>query len=132
MKLFILLILLLSSLFSQNIPTKKLVYIVSDISIPLWEIMCKGIKEEASKVGYSIVVYSSNISNKTEELIYTLLERIQSGIDSKVDENEIKKILLDINDEDKNIIKEIEEALKNISYGVSGNIAYQILTNLFH
>ena len=47
-------------------------------------------------------------------------------------ENEIKKILLDINDEDKNIIKEIEEALKNISYGVSGNIAYQILTNLFH
>ena len=78
------------------------------------------------------IINSSNISNKTEELIYTLLERIQSGIDSKVDENEIKKILLDINDEDKNIIKEIEEALKNISYGVSGNIAYQILTNLFH
>ena len=79
MKLFILLILLLSSLFSQNIPTKKLVYIVSDISIPFWEIMSKGIKEEASKVGYSIEVYSSNNSNKTE------IENLVKAINNKVD-----------------------------------------------
>ena len=79
MKLFILLILLLSSLFSQNIPTKKLVYIVSDITIPFWEIMSKGIKEEASKVGYSIEVYSSNNSNKTE------IENIVKSINNKVD-----------------------------------------------
>lgn len=79
MKLLILLILLLSSLFSQNIPTKKLVYIVSDISIPFWEIMSKGIKEEASKVGYSIEVYSSNNSNKTE------IENLVKAINNKVD-----------------------------------------------
>ena len=79
MKLFILLILLLSSLFSQNIPTKKLVYIVSDISIPFWEIMSKGIKEVASKVGYSIEVYSSNNSNKTE------IENLVKAINNKVD-----------------------------------------------
>ena len=79
MKLFILLILLLSSLFSQNIPTKKLVYIVSDINIPFWEIMSKGIKEEASKVGYSIEVYSSNNSNKTE------IENLVKAINNKVD-----------------------------------------------
>ena len=79
MKLFILLILLLSSLFSQNIPTKKLVYIVSDISILFWEIMSKGIKEEASKVGYSIEVYSSNNSNKTE------IENLVKAINNKVD-----------------------------------------------
>ena len=79
MKLFILLILLLSSLFSQNIQKKKLVYIVSDISIPFWEIMSKGIKEEASKVGYSIEVYSSNNSNKTE------IENLVKAINNKVD-----------------------------------------------
>ena len=79
MKLLILLILLLSSLFSQNIPTKKLVYIVSDISIPFWEIMSKGIKEEASKVGYSIEVYSSNNSNKIE------IENLVKAINNKVD-----------------------------------------------
>ena len=79
MKLLILLILLLSSLFSQNVPTKKLVYIVSDITIPFWEIMSKGIKEEASKVGYSIEVYSSNNSNKTE------IENLVKAINNKVD-----------------------------------------------
>lgn len=79
MKLLILLILLLSSLFSQNIPKKKLAYIVSDISIPFWEIMSKGIKEEASKVSYSIEIYSSNNSNKTE------IENIVKSINNKVD-----------------------------------------------
>lgn len=79
MKLLILLILLLSSLFSQNVPTKRLVYIVSDITIPFWEIMSKGIKEEASKVGYSIEVYSSNNSNKTE------IENIVKSINNRVD-----------------------------------------------
>ena len=79
MKLLILLILLLSSLFSQNVPTKKLVYIVSDITIPFWVIMSKGIKEEASKVGYSIEVYSSNNSNKTE------IENIVKSINNRVD-----------------------------------------------
>ncbi len=115
---------------NQSIQVTKNQKLVSQISSSNEKIILAQINQ--SSIMLENIINSSNISNKTEELIYTLLERIQSGIDSKVDENEIKKILLDINDEDKNIIKEIEEALKNISYGVSGNIAYQILTNLFH
>lgn len=41
--------------------------------------MSKGIKEEASKVGYSIEVYSSNNSNKTE------IENLVKAINNKVD-----------------------------------------------
>lgn len=115
---------------NQSIQVTKNQKLVSQISSSNEKIILAQINQ--SSIMLENIINSSNISNKTEELIYTLLERIQSGIDSKVDENEIEKILLDINDEDKNIIKEIEEALKNISYGVSGNIAYQILTNLFH
>lgn len=79
MKLFVLLIVFISSLFSQNIPTKKLAYVVSDINIPFWEIMSKGIKEKASNIGYSVEIYSSNNSNKTE------IENFVKALHNKVD-----------------------------------------------
>ena len=79
MKLFVLLIVFISSLFSQNIPTKKLAYVVSDINIPFWEIMSKGIKEKASNIGYSLEIYSSNNSNKTE------IENFVKALHNKVD-----------------------------------------------
>lgn len=79
MKLLILLILLISTLFSQNITTKKLAYVVSDINIPFWEIMSKGIKEKALDIGYSIEIYSSNNSNKTE------IENFIKALHNKVD-----------------------------------------------
>lgn len=45
---------------------KKIAYIVSDISIPFWQIMAKGIKEKATKLGYDLEVYSSNNIRKKE------------------------------------------------------------------
>jgi ribose transport system substrate-binding protein len=69
MKLFSKIILTISLLFFTNInanETKKLAYLVSDINIPFWEIMSRGIKNEAKNNGYEVVVYSANNSNKTE------------------------------------------------------------------
>ncbi|MAD41531.1 MAG: sugar ABC transporter substrate-binding protein [Arcobacter sp.] len=53
---------------AKNVETnnKKIAYIVSDISIPFWQIMSKGIKNKASKLGYSVNVYSSNNLRKNE------------------------------------------------------------------
>lgn len=45
---------------------KKIAYIVSDISIPFWQIMAKGIKEKATKLGYDLEIYSSNNIRKKE------------------------------------------------------------------
>lgn len=45
---------------------KKIAYIVSDISIPFWQIMAKGIKNKASKLGYSVDIYSSDNLRKNE------------------------------------------------------------------
>lgn len=50
---------------TNEIP-KKLVYIVSDIQIPFWQIMSKGIKTTANNLGYSVLVYSASNSAKKE------------------------------------------------------------------
>ncbi len=60
-------------------PNKKLAYIVSDMSIPFWQIMSKGIKSKASELGYQIDFYSSNNLKKIE------LENIVTVLNSKVD-----------------------------------------------
>ena len=53
---------------AKNVETnnKKIAYIVSDISIPFWQIMSKGIKNKASKLGYSVDIYNSNNLRKNE------------------------------------------------------------------
>lgn len=45
---------------------KKLAYIVSDIQIPFWDIMARGIKNKANELGYKIDVYSAGNNKKTE------------------------------------------------------------------
>ena len=45
---------------------KKLVYIVSDIRIPFWDIMTKGIKNAANSKGYEVDVYSADNIKKIE------------------------------------------------------------------
>jgi ribose transport system substrate-binding protein len=60
-------------------PNKKLAYIVSDMSIPFWQIMSKGIKSKALELGYEIEFYSSNNLKKIE------LENIATVLNSKVD-----------------------------------------------
>ncbi|MCT7492691.1 substrate-binding domain-containing protein [Aliarcobacter cryaerophilus] len=76
-KIIILFLLLLSSLFANQ--HKKLAYIVSDINIPFWQIISKGIKDKSNELGYEIHIYSSNNLKKNE------LENLASAISLKID-----------------------------------------------
>lgn len=58
---------------------KKLAYIVSDINIPFWEIMSRGIKTKAESLGYQVDIYSANNTNKTE--IANLIKAMRSKVD---------------------------------------------------
>lgn len=64
---------------SANKGSKKVAYIVSDIRIPFWDIMARGIKNSASTLGYDVVVYSANNDSKAE------LEAVAKAIKNKVD-----------------------------------------------
>jgi ribose transport system substrate-binding protein len=59
---------------------KKIAYIVSDVRIPFWEIMSRGIKDSASKLGYELTIYSSNNLKKTE--IQNSLIAIKNKVDA--------------------------------------------------
>jgi ribose transport system substrate-binding protein len=50
---------------------KKLAYIVSDTSIPFWDIMSRGIKSSSLSLGYEVEIYSADNSAK-RELEFTL------------------------------------------------------------
>jgi len=58
---------------------KKLAYIVSDIRIPFWDIMARGIEKSASKYGYSLKVYSANNIKKDE--LRNMVSAIKDGVD---------------------------------------------------
>ncbi|MET0100315.1 MAG: substrate-binding domain-containing protein [Sedimenticola sp.] len=60
-------------------PDKKLAYIVSDIRIPFWDIMDRGVKSAAKELGYSVQTYSAENSLKSE------LENVSKAIKDKVD-----------------------------------------------
>lgn len=47
-------------------PGKKLYYIVSDTNIPFWEIMSRGVRDEARQKGYELTILSSSNDIKTE------------------------------------------------------------------
>ncbi len=57
---------------------RKLAYLVSDIRIPFWDIMARGIRASAKQHGYDVKVYSANNSAKTE------LQNFVKARDSKV------------------------------------------------
>ncbi|MGJ0289397.1 substrate-binding domain-containing protein [Aliarcobacter cryaerophilus] len=76
-KIIILFLLFLSSLFANQ--HKRLAYIVSDINIPFWQIISKGIKDKSNELGYEIHIYSSNNLKKNE------LENLASAISLKID-----------------------------------------------
>ncbi len=60
---------------------KKLAYIVSDIRIPFWEIMKRGIENTSSSLGYELEVYSANNNPKKElELTIKAIRDKVSGI----------------------------------------------------
>lgn len=68
MKNKILLIVLIFSTCSVLLANeqKNIAYMVSDIKIPFWNIMAKGIKAKAKEKGYSVNIYSANNIKKTE------------------------------------------------------------------
>jgi ribose transport system substrate-binding protein len=77
-KIIILLLVFFCSLnATQN--DKKIAYIVSDLEIPFWQIMAKGIKEKANEFGYEVDVYSSKNLKKNE------LENIAIALSSKIE-----------------------------------------------
>ncbi|MBV2090403.1 MAG: substrate-binding domain-containing protein [Candidatus Thiodiazotropha sp. (ex Ctena orbiculata)] len=60
---------------------KKLVYLVSDLRIPFWEIMWRGIKSRATSLGYAVEVYSAENNAKRElEFTVRVLKDNVSGI----------------------------------------------------
>lgn len=76
-KIMVLLLFFISNLYSNQ--QKKLAYIVSDTTIPFWQIMSKGIKEKAVEFGYEIDIYNSNNLKKNE------LENMALALDKKID-----------------------------------------------
>ena len=76
-KIMVLLLFFISNLYSNQ--QKKLAYIVSDINIPFWQIISKGIKDKSNELGYEIHIYSSNNLKKSE------LENLASAISLKID-----------------------------------------------
>ena len=76
-KIMVLLLFFISNLYSTQ--QKKLAYIVSDINIPFWQIISKGIKDKSNELGYEIHIYSSNNLKKSE------LENLASAISLKID-----------------------------------------------
>lgn len=58
---------------------KKIAYLVSDIRIPFWKIMSKGIINKAKDLGYEIDIYSANNIKKNE------LKNMALSLNSKID-----------------------------------------------
>lgn len=77
-KIIIFIFLFLCSL-NANQSSKKLAYIVSDLDIPFWQIMSKGIKEKANEFGYEVDIHSSQNLKKNE------LENLAIALSSKID-----------------------------------------------
>ena len=60
---------------------KKLAYVVSDVRIPFWDIMARGIKKRANSLGYELTTYGAENSTKKEiESIVSALKDNVSGI----------------------------------------------------
>jgi len=71
-------VLALSAAISAQAAEKRLAYIVSDVRIPFWEIMKRGIEHRAGSLGYQIDVYSADNDAKRE------LEFVAKAIKDKV------------------------------------------------
>ena len=79
MKFSFLIIFFLINFSVLNADTKKkIAYIVSDTSIPFWNIMAKGVKNSANTFDYEIEIYNSSNNAKTE------LENTIKAINNKV------------------------------------------------
>ncbi len=53
------------------VSSRKLAYLVSDIRIPFWQVLAKGIRQRAEKLGYEVEVYSAE-NDARQELVSTV------------------------------------------------------------
>lgn len=79
-----LLLLILILPFAVSLPAeethhKKLAYLVSDTSIPFWQIMARGVRTGADALGYDVTVYNAGNNAKQE------LQSTVTAIKEKVD-----------------------------------------------
>lgn len=72
-------ILCLSISLYANTHTKKIAYIASDMSIPFWQILSRGIQNASNEADYSLTIYNTQNNAKHE------LEMVISAIKNKVD-----------------------------------------------
>ena len=77
-QIFILLSFFNISLYAEN-DTKKLVYLVSDINIPFWKTLSKGIQTKAKEKGYEVSILTAN--NLKKEEIKNTIQAIKSKVD---------------------------------------------------
>ncbi|MES9844998.1 MAG: substrate-binding domain-containing protein [Candidatus Sedimenticola sp. PURPLELP] len=70
-----------ASATSEMQTNKRLAYIVSDLRIPFWDIMHRGINSSAQGLGYDVVTYSAENSAKSElEFVAKAIREKVSGI----------------------------------------------------
>lgn len=75
----IIFLLLLFTSFLEATQNKKLVYIVSDVRIPFWEIMSRGMKTQANSLAYEFDIYSADNIKKIE--LENTVRAIKDGVD---------------------------------------------------
>jgi ribose transport system substrate-binding protein len=74
---------LLSSLFGPASASEgRLAYLVSDLRIPFWDIMWRGVQGQAEAMGYEVAVYSAENSSKRE--LEAMIEVIRHDVDGIV------------------------------------------------
>ncbi|WP_108060249.1 substrate-binding domain-containing protein [Poseidonibacter lekithochrous] len=65
-KLIFISLCLITSMIQASTTNKKLIYMTSDINIPFWQIMSKGINSTSNSLGYDFEIYSADNSAKQE------------------------------------------------------------------
>ncbi|QKI89860.1 substrate-binding domain-containing protein [Thiomicrorhabdus xiamenensis] len=63
---------------SDSDKAPKLAYLVSDIHIPFWEIMSRGIQEQARTLGYQLEIYSAH--NEAKRELKNTLQAIKQNV----------------------------------------------------
>lgn len=79
-KYFILLFMFSFILEASSTQSKSISYIASDMSIPYWQILSRGIEQNAKKYDYQLKIYNSN--NSAKEELKAVIESINNKVDA--------------------------------------------------
>ncbi|QOP41155.1 substrate-binding domain-containing protein [Sulfurimonas marina] len=76
---YLIILVIVSALNANEPQTKKIAYLVSDLKIPFWDIMRKGIVSEAKTLHYDLQVY--NADNSLEKELKNTVKAIRNKVD---------------------------------------------------